>query len=552
MPGGAESPSCGTYDGAVALSNVVRMSLPTPRRDIASLPQRLSPPMPSHGWRGWIGPLIVTAIGGIIRMFSLGRPHAFMFDEVYYAKEGISMLRYGYEQAMVEKANDIILASDGNWRTLDIFRDAPAFVVHPPVGKWVIGFGEYFFGATPFGWRIAVSILGTLSILMVARTVRRMTRSDLIGILAGLLLAVEGLHIVMSRSSLLDLVLSFFCLLGFCLLVLDRDLMRARLARRVTTDGLDSLATAWGPRLGIRPLRWAAGISLGLATGVKWSGIWFIAVFAIMTVLWDLGARRAIGVGRPFTATLVRSALPTFVSMVVLGIVTYIASWWGWFIHPQAYGRQWGSADPSLIPQALRALWHYHVQAWDFSVHLTADHSYQSNPLSWMLQTRPVSFYWDGKGTTCGSSACAAAVTGLGNPMIWWSGCLALIYMLWRWAARRDWRSGAILAGIVAGWFPWFLFLDRTVFSMYAVVFVPYVVMAVAMMMGAMLGPTPDPGAVPEIADRQRARRTWGALAAGGLLVLIVFCGWWFYPVWTAVEIPYDMWRLRMWMPTWV
>ena len=72
----------------------------------------------------------------------------------------------------------------------------PAFVVHPPLGKWTIALGEYVFGATPFGWRIAVAILGTLSILMVARITRRLTRSNLIGTLAGFLLAPHTLRLM--------------------------------------------------------------------------------------------------------------------------------------------------------------------------------------------------------------------------------------------------------------------------------------------------------------------------------------------------------------------
>ncbi|MCX6413460.1 MAG: phospholipid carrier-dependent glycosyltransferase, partial [Actinobacteria bacterium] len=253
-----------------------------PGRDLAGLPDRLSPPMPSHGLRGWIGPLAVMAIGAVLRLWNLGQPHAIAFDETYYVKDALSLLRFGVERDMAEGANETLLASDGNWRTIDIFKDAPEYVVHPPLGKWTIAAGEYFFGATPFGWRIAVSILGVIAILMTARILRRMTRSDLIGTLAGLLLAVEGIHLVMSRTGLLDMVLGFWVLAAFGLLVLDRDHTRARLARLVRDEGLDPLATPYGPRFGLRPYRWAALVALGLACSVKWSGLWFVAFFIIM------------------------------------------------------------------------------------------------------------------------------------------------------------------------------------------------------------------------------------------------------------------------------
>ena len=34
------------------------------------------------------------------------------------------------------------------------------FIVHPPVGKWLIALGEKAFGMDPFGWRVAAAITG--------------------------------------------------------------------------------------------------------------------------------------------------------------------------------------------------------------------------------------------------------------------------------------------------------------------------------------------------------------------------------------------------------
>ena len=40
-----------------------------------------------------------------------------------------------------------------------------------------------------------------------------------------------------------------------------------------------------------------AGVCCGAALGVKWNALFFIAIFGILTVLWDIGARRAAGGG---------------------------------------------------------------------------------------------------------------------------------------------------------------------------------------------------------------------------------------------------------------
>ncbi|MFM7148023.1 MAG: hypothetical protein ACKOW5_17060, partial [Actinomycetales bacterium] len=71
---------------------------------------------------------------------------------------------------------------------------------------------------------------------------------------------------------------------------------------------------------------------------------------------------------------------------------------------------------------------------------------------------------------------------------------------------------------------------------------VPFVVMALAMTLGAVLGPSAAP----------IRRRQWGAFAAGTVVLLVVVAAWWFYPIWTGQVIPYEAWTLRMWMPTWI
>ena len=508
--------------------------------DTADLAASLFAPLPSAGWRGWIGPIVVAFIGGIIRFTNLGRPDAFAFDEVYYAKDGLSLLRYGFEQQFDDSANDLILASDGNWRTIEVFKADPSFVVHPPFGKWVIASGEFLFGVTPFGWRFALAVLGTIAVLMTARIARRLTRSDLVGVVAGLLLALDGMHIVTSRTAVLDMLLSFMVLVAFGCLLLDRDQVRKRWSLRPMPP-----PSQWGPLLGPRPWRWAAGIALGLACAVKWSGLWYLAAFGILTVIWDVGLRRRLGVTNPWSVTLVRSAPPAALAMVGSAVVVYVMSWSGWLITDGGWGRQWADADSSWIPAGLRSLWHYHAEAWRFHVGLESDHSYQSNPMSWFMQTRPTSFYWNSadNGTgTCGADTCVSEVLALGNPVVWWFGSVALLWQVWRWAARRDWRSGALLLAVLAGWVPWLLYLDRTIFTFYSVVFVPYIAISLAMAVVAILGP----------ADATPERRRWGAVGAGGIVLLAVLLAWWFYPIWTAETLPYEQWQWRMWMPTWV
>ena len=87
---------------------------------------------------------------------------------------------------------------------------------------------------------------------------------------------------------------------------------------------------------------------------------------------------------------------------------------------------------------------------------------------------------------------CAQEVLAIGTPAIWWASIPALLVCLVWWLLRRDWRAGAVLAGVAAGWLPWFWFAwhdHRTEFFFYAVVFDPFLVIALTLCLGLIIGP---------------------------------------------------------------
>ena len=45
-----------------------------------------------------------------------------------------------------------------------------------------------------------------------------------------------------------------------------------------------------------------AGVMFGLACGVKWSALFFAPFFAVMVVVWRIGARRSAGVRRQISS----------------------------------------------------------------------------------------------------------------------------------------------------------------------------------------------------------------------------------------------------------
>jgi dolichyl-phosphate-mannose-protein mannosyltransferase len=503
----------------------------------ADLSRRLVPPVPGSAIWGWAGPLLVTVFGTYLRFDRLSVPPNVVFDETYYVGDGYGILRHGVEINHVKNANALLAQGKTN-----ILAQGGELVVHPPLGKIAVAGGEWLFGLTPFGWRFAVAVAGSLAILLTARITRRMTRSTLLGCVAGLLLALDGLEFVMSRTALLDIFVMLWVLAAFGCLVIDRDRARARIAAAAASGPADDA----GPNPGVRWWRVLAGLCLGLAVASKWNGVWYLPAFALLALAWDLGARRAAGFAAPVRGVLVRDLTWMPVSFVVAPVAAYLASWSGWFASPYGYDRNWAALNGNHTPvwSALDSLYQYNRYMLHFGLGLTAGHPYKSQPWTWLLISRPVSFYY-ATPKTCGVPSCSQEVLAIGTPLLWYASIPALLACLAWWLIRRDWRAGAVLMGVAAGWLPWIWFSlhdHRTEFFFYAVVFAPFLVIAITLCIGLIIGPA---GAVP-------ARRAVGAILAGAYVLAVLWDFAYMYPVLAAKVIPYASWLHRMWYHGWI
>jgi dolichyl-phosphate-mannose-protein mannosyltransferase len=503
---------------------------------LAALRARLVPPMPGSAFWGWAAPLLVTAFGTFLRFDRLGDPHAVIFDETYYVPDALGILRFGVEHNYIKGRNALLVRGDPH-----IFTAGGEFVAHPPFGKILIAAGEWLFGLTPFGWRFAVAVVGSLSILLLARIARRMTRSTLLGCVAGLLLALDGLEFVMSRTALLDIFVMFWVLAAFGCLVVDRDVYRARLARALPGHPGEESA----PRTGIRWWRLGAGICLGLAVGSKWNGVWYVPAFGAMSFAWDVGARRAAGFKRGAGAALGRDLGGLAGSFVLAPVLAYLATWTGWFATSSGYDRNWAALHGVNLPviSPLISLFEYNKAMLAFNTGLRASHPYASKPWTWLIIYRPVSYYWcpTTPKPVCGHGM-ASEVLAIGTPLIWWTSIVTLLICLGWWLTRRDWRAGAVLLGVAAGWLPWFLYADRTQFYFYAVSFLPYLVLSITLCLGLLIGS----------AHARAARRAVGASVAGAYLLAVLLNFAYLYPVLSAQVIPYSSWLSRMWFRHWI
>jgi len=420
-----------------------------------------------------IAPILIALLSLLLRLINLATPKGYIFDEVYYVDGARDFLKYGVEVA-------------GN---------KPEFIVHPPVGKWLIASGIKIFGDNEFGWRIAVAICGTLLILLFARLVHILFYSPLLTAIGAALMSMDGLELVHSRTALLDLFLTFFVLLAVYLWQRERH--------------------------------WWAAISIGLAFGTKWSAVYFLAIIALVSLYRVFSAHSG--------KNLVKPTLKKIIQYGLLPVTVYTTTWTGWFLSTRGWDRQWSS-------NVIASWWHYHVEILGFHTGLTEKHSYQANPWSWMIMGRPTSFFYDSP-KACGVKDCAQEVLAIGTPILWWLGTLAIVVTLGFWLRslvlkKSDPALNLIFLGISAGYLPWFFFQKRTVFTFYAIIIEPFMLLAVVYCAKLILDSTMKSGYSQAI------------VAAAVIVIFLNFI--YFLPLFTGEVITYDAWFKRMWLSSWI
>ncbi len=497
---------------------------------------------------GWLVPLLVTLLAAVLRLWNLGHPHALVFDETYYVKDAWSQWNLGYAATWPEGANELFEAGQ-----TDVFGTDPSFVVHPPLGKYLIGLGMWIFGPeSSFGWRIGAAVFGVGCVLLLYLLAKSLTGSIVFAGMASFLLAIDGLGIVMSRVALLDIFLTFFTLLAFWFAVLDRRRHLDRLADRLALRLRDGRTPQWGPVLWNRPWVVAAGAAAGAATAVKWSGVWILAAIGLYLVVTDALERRRLGVAFwPLDAT-ARQGAVSFVLLVPVALAVYLASWTGWLVTDGGYDRHAADAAPatgllSWVPLSLQSLWKYHQTIYGSMTSITSEHGYMSPAWQWPLLWRPTSMYV--ASTADGQDGCAGGVNGcietlysMPNPLLWYASIAALVFLVYRFVRDRDWRHAVVLVAIGAAWLPWLAYPERTIFQFYTIVMWPFLLLGLTFALREIAAPR----------DAGPERRLAGQRVVLVFLAVAVALSVFWYPLWSAMQVPYDFYRLHSWMRGWV
>ena len=294
----------------------------------------------------------------------------------------------------------------------------------------------------------------------------------------------------------------------------------------------------------------------GASCAVKWNSVFMLAVFGIVAVCWDWGARRLAGAGSMAWWSPLRDGVPAFVYLVVMAVPVYLASWYRWFGSKGGYFRDWGSLNPDdplvkTFGEALGSLIHYHQSMYAFHVGdrmmVEAEHTYEAHPAGWLLMLRPIGIEAENgietgqQGCDAVGTTCLRVISGMGTPILWWAAAVAIVLALGWWLFQRDWRFSVPILAIASTWLPWFRYADRPLFFFYAIMIIPFSVIILAMALGKLLGPAHHP------------KRMLRAMAVGIIVALVILNFAFIYPILTADLLTRPEWLLRMWLGnTWI
>ena len=474
--------------------------------------------------------LALWAFAAVLRFWGLERFNSLVFDEVYFVQYAV-----------------------------DYLRQVPFFDGHPPLSKYAIALGIAVGRLLPFGrdtvnemtglvlspwsYRWLNALVGSLLPVGLAWVGRLVTGRWVVGLVAGALLALDGLFLVESRYGLNNVYLVGFGLLGHGCWLKALASYRDR-----GTGGRDR----WGWWL-------AAGLCFGATISVKWNGLGFLlGPWLLWAIAWGwrwlrgrygaIEERTGERIGDGTTPLNYLDRVSPLTMALALAVIPALA-----------YGVIW---IPHLHWATDRGFWEINRQILTYHSNVgdgSAVHPYCSRWYTWPLLLRPIAYFYARTANPdapinyadltptlpAGIEPTVYDVHALGNPLLWWASTAAVVALLvsvvrdglrhWRDREQRLSASLAIsvyfLANYSLNWLPWAR-ISRCTFLYHYMGALAFAILTLAWFLTggprATLGPW-------------RRSLAWG----GGLAIAIAF-GFWL-PVYLGLPLSPAEWGARIW-----
>jgi dolichyl-phosphate-mannose-protein mannosyltransferase len=379
--------------------------------------------------------------------------------------------------------------------------------VHPPLAKLLIALGVLVYDLTAVGWRIMPVIAGSLLLASIYILARFTLPQRWQAVCATLLLACDGVYFVQSRTAMTNIFATFFQVTALAF---------TWRFFQVYWHRLDSVHRYFSSYLYFT----GAVVFIGLALCSRWTSLWaygFVwGVLTIGVIIPSLLLQRYIQnqhAGARWFSFLPLLLIPT--ALIVVPAVLYLLSY-----------TQYMSLGHSIkeVIDMQKGIWHYHSQ-------LTDPHPYYSAWYTWPWLVRPTWYYFhnNGNGTLGG-------IIALGNPAIWWLSLISVAVVIWQGLLRKHLNLWYVAFACLLMYLPWGLSPRTLNFAHYFFEAVPYACLCIAAVLGF-------------IVEKWKAL---GVKIAYGYMGLACGLFLFFYPIYSALSIPWWYYNLVRWFPSWV
>jgi len=307
---------------------------------------------------------------------------------------------------------------------------------HPPLAKQLIAASIAVFGDNPFGWRLMSAVFGAFAAVGIYLWALALFEDEGAAWWStGVTLANQVLY-VQSRIAMLDIFMAAFLLWA-----------------------LAAFSATWLPSMRARTksLLTATGVLLGLAGACKWVGVlaWLGIAGTVAAV--KILQRLKTKFGKPADTDWYR---PDLWQDVTLG-------GWSWYLVVLPFAAYY----LCFLPFGLSALLPNHfvpaqIAMWQLNSMVGGTHPYMSSWTDWPTIARPIWYYFDALKWDTGEAS-ARAVVFLGNPLVLWSGVVAIAACLY--GALEHRRKDAFLISVAycVLYFSWAIIPRKLEFAFY-------------------------------------------------------------------------------------
>lgn len=419
------------------------------------------------------------------------------FDEIYHARTAYELL---HNMRSTSKTDKIYCYEN----------------THPPLGKIIIALGIGIFGMCPFGWRFMGCLFGVLMLPVLYIFAKKLLDKRAFAIAVTLLFAFDFMHFAQTRIATIDVFITFFVIVMYYFMYLYTQM-----------SFYDTKLTKT-----FIPLAFS-GLFMGIGCATKWTGVYAGIGLAVIffACIWMRYREYRLALKNPGGSTngirhekIVQAFFPNMWKTFGFCLLVFVAI--PCIIYLLSYLPFYDGTDRGLIARMLKN------QETMFTYHsgLEAEHDFSSVWFQWPFMYRPI-WYYSGHVT----DNIKEGISAFGNPLVWWCGVPAFLYMLYRIYKYKDGKACFLCAAYLAQYVPWF-FVSRLTFIYHYFPSVPFVTL--------MLGYTCYQFAGD---DKKRQRAVYVYVAASMLLFVL------FYPVLSgkAVDNRFVNDWLR-WLDTWV